>query len=93
MSNSGNKIFPPYKVGVFQYEIRQETPNDRIDRLEEVIIKKTGENIDLIVCPELFMSGYGNPDDIKKYAEKANGPFSNSISKLEIKFKTSIIYG
>ena len=92
MSKSGNKIFPLYKAGVFQYEIKQETPKDRVERLEQAMTK-VNERIDLLVCPELFMSGYGNPDDIQKYAEKSDGPFSKSISQLAVKFKTSIIYG
>ncbi len=92
MSNSGNTIFPLYKAGIFQYRSRQESPTDRIERLEQAI-RKANQKIDFIVCPELFISGYGNPDDIKKYAEKMDGQFSKSISQLAIKFKTSIIYG
>ena len=65
MSDSKKKIFPLYKSGVFQYEMRQETPKDRINRLEQAMTK-ANQKTDLLVCPELFMSGYGNPVDIKK---------------------------
>jgi len=92
MSNSENKVFPLYKAGVFQYESRKELPTDRIERLEQAI-KQATEKVDLIVCPELFMSGYGDLEDIKRYAEQVDGPFAKSISRLAIKFNTSIIYG
>ncbi|MDP6710673.1 MAG: nitrilase-related carbon-nitrogen hydrolase [Pelagibacteraceae bacterium] len=79
-------------IGIFQYQSRRETPTDRIERLDQAI-KKIKEKVDIIVCPELFMSGYGNAEDIKKYAEKSKGSFAESISNLAKKFNLSIIYG
>ena len=79
-------------IGIFQYQSRKETPADRIERLDQAI-KKIKEKVDIIVCPELFMSGYGNIEDIKKYAEKSEGSFAKSISNLAKKFNLSLIYG
>ena len=79
-------------IGIFQYQSRKETPADRIERLDRAI-KKIKEKVDIIVCPELFMSGYGNVEDIKKYAEKSEDIFGKSISNLAKKFNLSIIYG
>ena len=45
-------------VGVFQYKMRDETPLKRIQRLEIQLQKN--DKLDLIVCPELFLSGYGS---------------------------------
>ena len=90
--NSENKTDFRYSIGIFQYKFRKETPTDRIERLDREI-KKIDKKIDLIICPELFMSGYGNPEDIKKYAETFEGPFAKSVSKLAKKFNLSIVYG
>ena len=90
--NSENKTDSQYSIGIFQYKFRKETPADRIERLD-LEIKKIDKKIDLIICPELFMSGYGNPEDIKKYAETFEGPFAKSISKLAKKFSLTIVYG
>ena len=79
-------------IGIFQYQSRKETPEDRIERLDQAI-KKIKRKVDIIVCPELFMSGYGNVEDIKKYAEKSEDSFGKSISNLAKKFNLSIIYG
>ena len=54
-----------------------EKPQERIKRLEEKI-KRIKIKADIIVCPELFLSGYGNNKDIKKYAEKSNGFFETN---------------
>ena len=53
-------------LGIFQSEMRDETPLEKISRLE-THLSKTG-NLDLVVCPELFISGYGNSININKYS-------------------------
>ena len=90
--NSENRTDSQYSIGIFQYKFRKETPADRIERLDKEI-KKIDKKIDLIICPELFMSGYGNPEDIKKYAETCEGPFAKSIGKLAKKFNLALVYG
>ena len=62
-------------AGIFQYEMRDETPLRRVQRLEEKLQKTDG--LDLIVCPELFLSGYGSFDKIKEYCEQSDGKYAN----------------
>ncbi len=52
-------------IGVFQYKMRDESPFKKIQRLENNLKKNT--TLDLIVCPELFISGYGNHKKIKEW--------------------------
>ena len=46
------------KIGIFQYEMKDESPDDKINRLENHLKKNT--ELDLVICPELFISGYGS---------------------------------
>ena len=78
-------------LGIFQSEMRDETPLEKISRLE-THLSKTG-NLDLVVCPELFISGYGSSININKYSETSDGEFAKKISNLAKKFSTAIIYG
>ena len=78
-------------LGIFQSEMRNETPLEKISRLE-THLSKTG-NLDLVVCPELFISGYGSSISINKYSETSDGEFAIKISNLAKKFSTAIIYG
>jgi len=78
-------------VGIFQYEMQDESPNDKISRLGTHL--KNHSKIDLVICPELFLSGYGNPEKIYQYSESHNGNFATKISSLAKKYGTSIIYG
>ena len=78
-------------AGIFQYKMRDETPLIRIQRLEEKL--KQTDGLDLIVCPELFLSGYGSFEKIKEYCEQIDGEFANKISALAKKYSTAIVYG
>jgi len=78
-------------IGVFQYKMRDETPSKRIERLEAELQKN--DVLDLIVCPELFLSGYGSFEKIKEYCEASTGEHSKQISLLAKKYSTSIVYG
>ena len=78
-------------IGVFQYKMRDETPSKRIERLETELQKN--DTLDLIVCPELFLSGYGSFEKIKEYCEASTGEHSKQISVLAKKYSTAIVYG
>jgi len=78
-------------AGIFQYKMRNESPSKRIKRLEAQLQKN--DALDLIVCPELFLSGYGSFDKIKEYCEARNGEHAKQISLLAKKYSTAIVYG
>jgi len=77
-------------AGVFQYKMRDESPSKRIERLERQLQKN--DALDLIVCPELFLSGYGSFDKIKEYCEARTGKYASQISLLAKKYSTAILY-
>ena len=77
-------------IGIFQYEMQDESPLEKIDRLAALLNEKP--QLDLIVCPELFISGYGSFEKIKEYSENRDGKYANKIASLAKKTSTSIIY-
>ena len=78
-------------VGIFQYKMRNESPLRRVKRLESQL--QNNKKIDLIVCPELFLSGYGSFSKIKEHCETSTGEFAQNISLLAKKYSTAILYG
>ena len=78
-------------LGIFQSEMRDETPLEKISRLETHLSRT--DNLDLVVCPELFISGYGSHEKINEYSENHDGEYAKKISGLAKKFSTAIIYG
>ena len=71
-------------IGVFQYKMRDEPSLKKIQRLENHL--KKNNTLDLIVCPELFLSGYGSHKKIKEFAEVKDGEYANKISLLAKKY-------
>ena len=78
-------------IGIFQYEMQDENPFEKINRLESHLNRN--DKLDLVVCPELFISGYGNLDNINKFSENHDGKYAKKISTLAKKSSTAIIYG
>jgi len=78
-------------IGVFQYKMRDEPSLKKIQRLENHLKKNT--TLDLIVCPELFLSGYGSHKKIKECAEVKDGEYAITISLLAKRYSTAILYG
>lgn len=78
------------KTGVFQCAGAGLTPARRLAQLSDTV----GDlNLDMVVCPELFMSGYHAGDDVTRYAEPANGPCMQSVGQLAAAAGALFVYG
>ena len=78
------------KAGIFQSNGEGLKPVERLANLEETI---AGQQLDLVVCPELFMSGYNVGSRLHELAEPADGPFAQRFSDLARQTGTAICYG
>lgn len=70
------------KVAIYQPLARDEAPSQRLDRLEACLAKVASGSYDLLICPELFLSGYDVGDKIKEWAEPADGPSLKRLSEI-----------
>ncbi|MCP5073633.1 MAG: carbon-nitrogen hydrolase family protein [Rhodobacteraceae bacterium] len=78
------------RIGIFQPEAGKGEPSDRLRRLESAIEER---GLDLVVCPELFMSGYDVGEDLRQLAQPRDGEFAEKISELARVCGTAIAYG
>ncbi|WP_108879449.1 nitrilase-related carbon-nitrogen hydrolase [Anderseniella sp. Alg231-50] len=78
------------KAGIFQSNGANLRPADRLGALDAAI---TDQRLDLVVCPELFMSGYNVGTDLHRLAEPADGEFARSVADLARQTNTAICYG
>lgn len=60
------------KIAIYQYAARPETPAARVGRLAGIAADLRGT--DLVICPELFTSGYNIGPAVKELAEPRDGP-------------------
>ncbi len=77
------------RAGVFQ-PATGGTPTERIDRLATAL---KGRALDLVVCPELFPTGYDIGDAVRDGAEAAGGPSARSLAAVAREAACAIVYG
>jgi predicted amidohydrolase len=80
------------RAAIYQYRCRNETPAAKIARLDHLLRSQAGE-LDLVICPELYLSGYNVGEDIQRLAESQTGAFSNAMAALARKWEIALIYG
>jgi len=78
------------KIGVYQPDHAGLSTSQRIERLQAQLQAKP---VDLVVCPELFLSGYHVGDELKRRAEPAGGPSFERATQIAAATGAAIIYG
>jgi len=81
------------KVAIFQCAAGGLDPTRRLAKLSAALDDPAGAAADLLVCPELFMSGYNVGDALQRYAEPCNGPFAKAVASLARGRGKAILYG
>ena len=84
------------KVGIFQCAGGGLSLNDKILRLQRYIENEqqdSGFKLDLVLCPELFASGYNVADQLIASAEKKTGPVFEKIAGVARRCDSAIVYG
>ncbi len=66
---------------------------DKANNLEIIKKELIGTDADLIIFPELFLTGYRIRDKISELAEPINGKLVQELAKLVKKHKSALIFG
>ncbi len=77
------------RAGIFQ-PAGGGTPDERIDRLAAAL---SGRRLDLVLCPELFLSGYDVGQALRQRAEPADGPLAGRLATLARDTGTALACG
>ena len=78
------------RVGIYQCKAGTVATEDRLRDLET---RLRGQALDLLVCPELFLSGYTPGPALHDLAEPQDGPFGRAVAGLAVQSGTAIAYG
>ena len=78
------------RIGLHQCSAAGLSPAERLDDLAQTI---DGARLDLVICPELFLSGYNCGDALRDLAQAADGPFARNAGALARRTGTAIVYG
>ena len=78
------------RAGIFQCAGGGLSPVQRLEKLDQHLQQ---QDLDLVVCPELFMSGYAVGDALPELAETSDGPFAKAVAQLAQQHQTAVVYG
>jgi len=81
------------RVAAFQCALGGAGQPERLAALKRAIEGAGDERPDLMVCPELFMSGYNVGEAIGRLAEPLDGPFAQAVAALARAAGTALHYG
>ena len=68
-------------------------PQARLDWLRGCLAQLDGQEVDLLLLPELFLTGYNIGDRVKDWAEPLDGPSAKVIADLAFRHNIAIHYG
>jgi 5-aminopentanamidase len=89
VDQSGNTLI----VSIMQASAKTVSPDVRLKQLKKSLQEASHIGADLLVCPELFLSGYISAERSKQLAEPVDGPFANAASALALRYGIAVAYG
>ncbi len=84
------------RVGIFQSAAGNTSFTDKLGRLSTALTEHCDSQktkLDLVICPELFASGYNVGDKLIACAETEDGPSYQGFAALAQQFDTAFCYG
>jgi predicted amidohydrolase len=81
------------KVALAQISSKPEDKAENLTKIQKAVTKAKKQNADLIVFPELSLTGYVVRDQIYELAETIPGPSCQIIEEIARKTKSHIIFG
>jgi predicted amidohydrolase len=81
------------KVALAQITSKREDKEANLQKIEKLTLKAKAQNVDLVIFPELSLSGYVIKDQIYELAETIPGPAVERIEALARKTGVHIIFG
>jgi len=81
------------KLALAQIASKRENKKANLQKIEELTIKAKEQGADLVIFPELSLSGYVVRDQIYELAETIPGPATRKIASIASKTKMHVIFG
>lgn len=80
-------------LAVAQGPMNRTGPEQRIQWLAHLLDTLSGKEIDLLLLPELFVTGYNMGEKLMQWAEPVDGAIAEKIAELAIQHQLAIHYG
>ena len=81
------------KLALAQISCKQANKTENIKKIEKIVTKAKSQAAELVIFPELSLTGYVVRDQIYELAETIPGPSTNIIENIARKTKIHIVFG
>lgn len=83
----------PLRTALLQSSGRPGSVSENLKVLEEAAGRAAEAGAGLLVCPEMFLTGYAIGDDVPKLAEPADGPGAAAVAGIAARHGVAVLYG
>ena len=80
-------------VALFQNDSVPANPDAQLEALETAAASAARAGADLLITPEMFMSGYYIPGRVDELAEAVDGPFMQSVARIAAANRLALLIG
>jgi predicted amidohydrolase len=81
------------KIALAQMSCKREDKTGNLMKIEKIVIKAKKQAADLVIFPELSLTGYVVRDQIYELAETVPGPATKTMEGIARKTKTYVVFG
>ncbi|WP_328539868.1 carbon-nitrogen hydrolase family protein [Streptomyces sp. NBC_00344] len=84
---------PPLRIALLQSSGRPGSVAGNLKVLDEAAARAAAAGAELLVCPEMFLTGYAIGDDVPRLAETADGAGARAVADIALRHSLAVLYG
>ncbi|MFE6765923.1 carbon-nitrogen hydrolase family protein [Streptomyces sp. NBC_01423] len=84
---------PPLRTALLQSSGRPGSVAGSVELLADAARRAAATGARLLVCPELYLTGYAIGDDVPRLAEAADGPAARAVAEIAVRHGIAVHYG
>jgi predicted amidohydrolase len=81
------------KIAIYQCEGIPASKEDSLDILQRTAIKAADQGAELLICSEMFLTGYNIGDRVYDLAEPMDGPAAQKVAAMARETNIALLYG
>ncbi|MEU8675614.1 carbon-nitrogen hydrolase family protein [Streptomyces sp. NPDC048560] len=84
---------PSLRTALLQSSGRPGAVDENLKVLDEAAGRAAGAGAQLLVCPEMFLTGYAIGDAVPRLAEASDGPGAQAVAEIAVRHGLAVLYG
>ncbi|WP_030907135.1 carbon-nitrogen hydrolase family protein [Streptomyces sp. NRRL F-5126] len=84
---------PPLRTALLQSSGRPGRTDGNLRALDDAARRAAEAGASLLVCPEMFLTGYAIGDDVARLAQSAEGPGARAVAQSAARHGVAVLYG